>query len=109
MGAEARVAPEWLEMGMQEVADPQAVADLIRDHFYNGYAGQFQPANGVPKNIKQLEKTSLASLLDMVETALEAAYKRAESGDMVAGAVPNLREGGPSFEGASITNTSQRT
>jgi hypothetical protein len=94
LGAEARVAPEWLDMGMQDVADPQAVADLIRDHFYNGYAGQFQPTNGVPKNIKQLEKTSLSSLLEMVETALEGAYKRAESGDMVAETVPNVREGG---------------
>ena len=92
LGGTSRVAPEWLDMGMQDVADPQAVADLIRDHFYNGYAGQFQPANGVPVNIKQLEKTSLSSLLDMVETALEGAYKRAESGDMVAGATPSVSE-----------------
>jgi len=47
-GGEFRAAPEWMDMGATEVADPQAVADLLRDHYLNGYTGQFQPANGVP-------------------------------------------------------------
>lgn len=83
-----RVAPEWLEMGMQDVADPQAVADLLRDFYFNGYAGQFEPANGIPGNIQKLEKSSVSSLLDMIETALEGAYRSAESGDMLAGTKP---------------------
>lgn len=91
-GGEVRVAPEWLDMGVMEVEDPQAVADLLRDHYNNGYAGEFKPAKGVPGEIRKMEATSVRNLLDMVNVALEGGYARAESGNMVAGYKPRLSE-----------------
>jgi hypothetical protein len=91
-GGDFRTAPEWLDMGATEVEDPQAVADLLRDHFNNGYTGQFQPANGVPSQIKNMNATSVNNLLTMVETALEGSYRSAESGNMVPGHKPRLSE-----------------
>lgn len=97
LGADtSRGTPEWMEMGFTEHADPQAVADLLRDHYHNGYAGKFQPQNGLPGNIKKLEKSSLSSMLDMISTALEGAYRSAENGNMVAGAKPALDAAGGS-------------
>lgn len=80
--------PEWMDMGMQDVADPQAVADLLRDFYFNGYTGQFEPSKGISPNIQKLDHTSVEKLLEKMEGALESAYKEAEKGEMVAGAIP---------------------
>ena len=81
--------------GMSEIADPQAVADLLRDFYYNGYAGKFVPANGVPGQIKKLEKSSVKHMIESVRKALGAGYQRAEGkAELPTGAVPPSVTGG---------------
>ena len=81
--------------GMSEVADPQEVADTLRDFYYNGYAGKFVPANGVPGQIKKLDKSSVKHMIESVRKSLGAGYQRAEGkSELPIGAVPASVSGG---------------
>jgi len=88
----SRTPPEWVDMGAIEVEDPQAVADMLRDYYHNGYAGQFTPERGLPARIKQPEGASVSRLVRNLQTAMEASYRRKESGNMVPGHRPEVTE-----------------
>lgn len=81
--------------GMSEVADPQEVADMLRDFYYNGYNGKFVPANGVPGQIKKLEKSSVKHMIESVRKSLGAGYQRVEGkSGLPTGAIPASVTGG---------------
>ena len=87
--------PRWMiDEGLTAVDDPTEAADMLRDFYFNGYNGKFQPSNGIPAGPKgqpiNKQYTSLEKLFDMMETRLEAAYKKAESGDLPPSATPKL-------------------
>ena len=87
--------PRWMiDEGLTAVDDPTEAADLLRDFYFNGYNGKFQPSKGIPAGPKgqpiNKKYTSLEKLFDMMETRLEAAYKKAESGDLPPEATPKL-------------------
>ncbi len=64
--------------GMSSRADPQKVADQLRDFFYNGYKGTFEPAEGIPGRVRNLDATSTRSLVDQLYKTLNTAYQIAE-------------------------------
>jgi len=87
--------PRWMiDEGLTAVDDPTEAADMLRDFYFNGYNGKFQPSNGIPAGPKgqpiNKQYTSLEKLFDMMENRLEAAYKKAESGDLPPEATPKL-------------------
>ena len=55
----------------------QKVADLLRDFWDNGYAGQFNPDYRSPK-IKDIEATALKNSMGMVYNELELAFHKIE-------------------------------
>ena len=83
--------PKWMsDEGLADIGDPQAKADALRELFFNGYAGKWQPADGIPGQIKRPEKASLKDMLGMAKRNLEAAYSRAESGGLPPTAKPEI-------------------
>ena len=77
---EGKTSNDYIDDGLTEVADPQEVADRLRDFYYNGYEGVFQPANGLPAKVtdKNIGKTSLSDTLDTIEQTLKARYSETE-------------------------------
>ena len=79
--------------GLQAIANPQDVADNLRDFYFNGYAGKWRPANGTPGQISQsaIEKgyTSVKHMIGSIEDAMSSGYQRAErKGTLPAGSKP---------------------
>lgn len=87
-GMGAPITPSSLEDGFDVIEDPQSVADRLVDFYRNGYAGSFQPSNGVDPKIKRLEYTSTSALLDMVMNELEGTYRAFEGGAAIPDAIP---------------------
>jgi hypothetical protein len=82
-------ADDLADLDLRTIEDPQAVADTLREVFFNGHKGSFTPSIGATGNP---EFTSVSKLLDMMETALEAAYK-GEQGAHLPSAIPNSVRG----------------
>ena len=101
------IGAEWLDMGVNDVGDPQEIADMLRDFYYNGYAGSFKPENGVPGVINEgnIGRTSTKHLIDDISTLLEGAYKSAEGrANLPAGVKPDLSESAGRAGGKASAN-----
>ena len=68
------------EMGMTLRGDPEQIAAQLEDFYYNGYAGGFEPSEGLPGaiNEKNISKTSTSKMIEQIERALDAHYQREE-------------------------------
>ena len=59
-------------------ANPEVVAEDLKDFYYNGYLGKWQPEDGIPPKIKKLELSSTKQILVYAREALSAGYNRVE-------------------------------
>ena len=79
------------EMGMSLRGDPEEIADVLTDFYYNGYEGKFEPAEGLPGaiNERNIGKTSIKSMFDQIERLFQTHYNRVENSvDKVPGSKP---------------------
>ena len=58
--------------------NPEVVAEDLKDFYYNGYLGKWQPEDGIPAKIKQKELSSTKQTLIYAREALSAGYNRVE-------------------------------
>jgi hypothetical protein len=65
--------------GMTLRADPQEIADLLTDFYYNGYGGKFEPANGIPGSVTDLAASSLQRSIGSAEKLYTSVFQRAEN------------------------------
>lgn len=73
----------YYDDGLSLGADEQAVADVLRDFYENGYNGQYKPSRGIsPGAEKKMNNTSLSKTLDNMLNALEAHYNAKEIGNL---------------------------
>ena len=92
-GGEEAFSPAAYE-GLSLRADPQQVADDLKDFYFNGYNGNFEPANGYPGSIKDWEATSLQRSFAVAERILNSRYQEVEgTADLAAGRVPDSVKG----------------
>ena len=86
--------------GLQSIGNPQEIADNLRDFYFNGYAGKWQPANGIPGQISKraIEKgySSVKHMIESIDDALSSGYQRAEGkGTLPAGSKPRVQNDPP--------------
>jgi hypothetical protein len=79
--------PAWLEEGMSVIEDPVAVGDALRDFYLKGF-GSDNPVVGEltrPGGMKNLDASSIKSMIKYVKMSLETAYRKAQDGNPPAG------------------------
>lgn len=79
--------PAWLEEGMTVMDDPLPIADALRDFYLKGF-GSDNPAISEltrPGGMKNLNASSVKSMVGFVKRSLETAYRNAEGGNPPSG------------------------
>ena len=68
-----------LHKGEELSVEHLLASEALEDFYYNGYGGKFEPKDGVPSIIKNMEATSTSFLIDMLQTRLDNWFQRVEA------------------------------
>tara|TARA_R100001509_G_scaffold44585_2_gene24228 strand:- start:605 stop:10186 length:9582 start_codon:yes stop_codon:yes gene_type:complete len=76
-------------------ADLEKVAEQLKDFYYNGYAGTFKPAQGLPPSVKVENignrRSSTQNLIGMIDKQLNAVYQQKEgTTNLIGGSKPDM-------------------
>ena len=79
--------PAWLEEGMTVMDDPLPIADALRDFYLKGFASDNPAINDLtrPGGMKNLNASSVKSMISFVKRSLETAYRNSEGGSPPSG------------------------
>ena len=88
-------ARQFYDDNLDIISDPQAVADTLKDVYYNGYAN-WQPSKGMDPRIKKIEKTSIKAQINVLKRTLEDRIIKV-TGGMPTNSTPNLDPNATNF------------
>ena len=88
-------ARQFYDDNLDIISDPQAVADTLKDVYYNGHAN-WQPSKGTDPRVKKIEKTSIKAQINVLKRVLEDRIIKV-TGGMPTNATPNLDPNATNF------------
>ena len=110
-------SPPWMEQGMSVIEDPVAVADALRDFYLRGFGSDNPAIENItrPGAMKNLDASSVKSMIGFVKRSLETAYRKDQMGNPPAGKVktegekPLRAKAGKKTRDAKKKNTRAKT
>jgi hypothetical protein len=89
---------QYYDDGLSAIADPEPIADLLKQVYFHGYSMGWRPLKGMPAQVteKNIKKSSVKTIVNAIKRALEDKVIQ-ETGGMPSNATPNLDPNATNF------------